>query len=318
MTPNTVPGGDGLNIPAGIAISHQPLDPAVKEERVRSYARALRAAVSQLLRHLGADESQIVTSATEGLSIANFDFALVPSLVAEDVLALAEPEFVEEGGNALLIGAEETGKTHLLMAIGAIAAARGKMVRYIGLANHPVESLTQLLDFGETLRGDFVQVSDSECLRRDLIECDLLLIDDLDARIEGLLPLLKARFQAKRSTFIATHGTPADWIKAGVLDPIAFDRFGCHHSLLSPTARSMAELAMGLYIDVSLIEMRPLLDRVLLPDDERRSEMLYRLGLFPIGGIRDNSVFEWLRLREADEDVRDWRILRITEGASHK
>lgn len=255
--------------------------------------------------------------ASAGLTLSRYDFALVPSLIAEDVLALADPAFVDNGGNALLIGTDGTGKTHLLTAIGKLAAQRGKTVLFLSLANHPGERLSQTLDFGDALRGDLPTVADSECLRRDLVECDLLLIDDFDEGKAFLIDLLKARFEAKRSTFIATHGTPADWISKGLLNPPDTDRFGRHHSMLHPTARSMAELQMGLFVDRHVPEMQPIVDRCSLPhDNERRAVMLAELGLFPLTGVKDAALFEWFNLKRP-QPGRDWRILRITDGNVH-
>jgi DNA replication protein DnaC len=63
-------------------------------------------------------------------TLEEFDFALVPSISKEDILALAGAEFVRTRENIILLGASGTGKTHLAQAIGLATIYAGVRVRF--------------------------------------------------------------------------------------------------------------------------------------------------------------------------------------------
>jgi DNA replication protein DnaC len=63
-------------------------------------------------------------------TLEEFDFALVPSVPKEEILSLAQGEFVRARENVILLGASGTGKTHLAQAIGHAAIYAGARVRF--------------------------------------------------------------------------------------------------------------------------------------------------------------------------------------------
>jgi DNA replication protein DnaC len=58
------------------------------------------------------------------------EIALVPSVPKEEILSLAQGEFVRARENVILLGASGTGKTHLAQAIGHAAIYAGARVRF--------------------------------------------------------------------------------------------------------------------------------------------------------------------------------------------
>lgn len=63
-----------------------------------------------------------------------FDFAAQPSLDREAIAELFHCSFVEQAGNAVLVGPVGTGKTHIAIALGIACCQREHRVRYITAA----------------------------------------------------------------------------------------------------------------------------------------------------------------------------------------
>jgi DNA replication protein DnaC len=63
-------------------------------------------------------------------TLEGLDFEAQPRLDREDVLELAEADFVAERANVVLMGEVGTGKTHLAIALGMACCQRGKRVRF--------------------------------------------------------------------------------------------------------------------------------------------------------------------------------------------
>lgn len=76
-------------------------------------------------------------------TLAEFDFAALPSLSRAKVLELARGEYIARRENVALIGAIGTGKTHIAIALGLAACEQGHRVRFYtaaGLINELLEA----------------------------------------------------------------------------------------------------------------------------------------------------------------------------------
>lgn len=107
-------------------------------------------------------------------SLDDFEFAAVPALNQKQVVELARCEWIEKRENVILLGHPGTGKTHLAVALGLAACARGLSVRFLtatGLVNALVEARNE-----KTLLK----------LQAQLAKLHLLVLDEL-----GYLPFSK-------------------------------------------------------------------------------------------------------------------------------
>jgi DNA replication protein DnaC len=76
-------------------------------------------------------------------TLADFDFAAIPSLNKNKVLLLSQCEFIRQKENVILLGNSGTGKTHLAIAFGICACRQGFRVRFFTaseLANELLEA----------------------------------------------------------------------------------------------------------------------------------------------------------------------------------
>lgn len=111
--------------------------------------------------------------------------------------------------NLLFIGATGLGKTHLSLAIANVAVNRGFYVCY-GTSQNICEDL-QSEQFGRD--------SDIFYTKRQVLDCDLLVIDDLGTEIDSqysiatLYNIINSRILAKRPTIISTNYEPAELFK---------------------------------------------------------------------------------------------------------
>jgi DNA replication protein DnaC len=64
-------------------------------------------------------------------TLADYDFDFPKKITKTAVLRLFDCDFIERRGCALLIGPTGLGKTHLLTALGYVAAEKGHSVRYV-------------------------------------------------------------------------------------------------------------------------------------------------------------------------------------------
>jgi DNA replication protein DnaC len=63
-------------------------------------------------------------------TLADFDFAAIPSLNKNKVLLLSQCEFIRQKENGILPGNSGIGKTHLAIAFGICACRQGLRVRF--------------------------------------------------------------------------------------------------------------------------------------------------------------------------------------------
>ena len=68
-------------------------------------------------------------------TLEHFDFSQSPHLPETRIRALAEHDYIEKAEAVLFIGEPGTGKTHLAIALGYLAAQSGYRVKFISLAN---------------------------------------------------------------------------------------------------------------------------------------------------------------------------------------
>lgn len=137
--------------------------------------------------------------------LAGFDFAAVPALDSEAVLALATCEFIERNENVIAVGNSGTGKTHLAIGLGRAACRRGVSVRFITAASL-VHELLEASDDRRLLR-----------LQRQLAAYQLLIIDELAyaplsaVGADLLFDIVSQRYE--RGSTIITSSLPFDeWI----------------------------------------------------------------------------------------------------------
>ena len=111
--------------------------------------------------------------------------------------------------NLLFIGATGLGKTHLSLAIANVAVNRGFYVCY-GTSQNICEDL-QSEQFGRD--------SDIFYKKRQVLDCDLLVIDDLGTEIDSqysiatLYNIVNSRILAKKPTIISTNYEPSELFK---------------------------------------------------------------------------------------------------------
>jgi DNA replication protein DnaC len=138
-------------------------------------------------------------------SLDGFDFGFQPNLDKDLIIELTTLDFVRRGYNLLLGGMSGTGKTHISIAIGYAACAKGFRVRYTTSAN--------LLS---TLFASLATNSLQEAIK-PFIRPQLLIIDEVgldrperDTTLDAGLfyKVVQARYEAALSTVITTN---IDW-----------------------------------------------------------------------------------------------------------
>lgn len=137
-------------------------------------------------------------------TLEGYDFRRNPSLDEGRIRALAEAGFVKAGEPVLLLGGTGTGKTHLAIALGHAACAKGYSVRFTTAA---------------ALVNELVEAQESRLLSRVVgryARLDLLVLDEL-----GYLPLSalgsQLLFQViaergeRKATIITTNLPFSEW-----------------------------------------------------------------------------------------------------------
>ncbi len=155
--------------------------------------------------------------------LADFDFDANPNINCATIGTLATGGWIRKGQPLCLIGDSGTGKSHLLIGLGAAAAEAGYRVKYV-LATRLVNEL--------------VEAADEKQLARTIARygrVDLLLIDELgymelDKRGAELLFQVLTEREEKNSVAIASNESFSGWTKtftdprlcAAIVDRLTF------------------------------------------------------------------------------------------------
>ena len=155
--------------------------------------------------------------------LGDFDFDANPNVNPATINTLANGDWVRRGQPLCLIGDSGTGKSHLLIGLGAAAAEKGFRVKYT-LATRLVNEL--------------VEAADDKTLARTIARygrVDLLMIDELgymalDRRGAELLFQVLTEREEKNSVAIASNESFSGWTKtftdprlcAAIVDRLTF------------------------------------------------------------------------------------------------
>jgi DNA replication protein DnaC len=158
-------------------------------------------------------------------TLADFDFAAVPTLDKALVLEMATCAFIAAKENWLICGPTGVGKSHLATAIGYEAIRRG--LKVLSFATHRL--LAELL----AARADGTHPK----LLTKLASVELLIIDDFGLRpisvqgAEDLYELIARRYE-RGSILLTSNRAPAEWAEVfgdALLASAALDRL-THHA----------------------------------------------------------------------------------------
>lgn len=135
-----------------------------------------------------------------------FDFALNGALDETSTHAIASAAFVDRAENLLLIGGPGTGKTMIARAVEKGARANGKTFDYLDYPDlSPIGN--RLFDDGPCY---ITGTAAGPGLRRDLLDCDLLLVDEAHewlAMADLFSTLLRKRTSSGKSTILVITST---------------------------------------------------------------------------------------------------------------
>lgn len=158
-------------------------------------------------------------------TLADFDFAALPTLDKALVLEMATCAFIAAKENWLICGPTGVGKSHLAIAIGYEAIRRGMKV--LSFATHRL--LAELL----AARAD----GSYHKLLTKLASVELLIIDDFGLRpisaqgAEDLYEIIARRYE-RASILLTSNRSPSEWADVfgdALLASAALDRL-THHS----------------------------------------------------------------------------------------
>jgi DNA replication protein DnaC len=168
-------------------------------------------------------------------TLAEFDWSFNPKLPRPGCFQLHTLAFIAAGENALLIGKPGTGKSHIAKAIGYQAVLQGHKVQYIETDDF----------FHRTALNSPAQ---RETRLRALIDCDLLVLDDLflsriipDDAGALLQTLVHQRYKLHRSVIITSNRVVQDWgayLNDNTMSTTILDRLMHHCHLLEFNGRS--------------------------------------------------------------------------------
>ena len=156
--------------------------------------------------------------------LEDFDATMLPDLPAATLAHLASCAWIDAGEPLVLLGDSGTGKTHLLIALGTIAAEQGRRVRYTTTA---------------ALTNELAEAAHDKRLSRLVARyaaLDLLVLDEvgyvsLDARgAELLFQIITAR-EERASIACASNAPFSEWgttftdprLAAAVVDRLTFN-----------------------------------------------------------------------------------------------
>ncbi len=167
-------------------------------------------------------------------TLADFDFAAVPTLDRALVLEMATCSFLTAKENWLICGPTGVGKSHLATAIGYEAIRRGMKV--LSFATHRL--LADLL----AARADGTHHK----LLTKLTAVELLIIDDFGLRpisaqgVEDLYELIARRYE-RGSILLTSNRAPSEWAEVfgdALLASAALDRLTHHARVTVMTGES--------------------------------------------------------------------------------
>lgn len=192
-----------------LKVMAEALDELLEEAQTtqQGYATFLVALVTrQLLANRSSATRRRISAAKfpETKSFDTFDWAFQPGLNVQLVKDLMTLDFIQQARPVLMLGKPGTGKTHMSIALGHIAAEAGHRVRYYRAADLLTELYASLAD-GSTDR-----------VIKKLARLDLLIIDDLRSvpvRPEYaslLYELIEARHRC-RSTLLCSNLSVNEW-----------------------------------------------------------------------------------------------------------
>ena len=153
--------------------------------------------------------------------LADFDFDANPNINPATIGTLATGDWIRKGQPLCLIGDSGTGKSHLLIGLGAAAAEHGYRVKYV-LATRLVNELVEA--------ADEKQLADPRYGRVDLLLLDELGYMELDKRGAELLFQVLTEREEKNSVAIASNESFSGWTKtftdprlcAAIVDRLTF------------------------------------------------------------------------------------------------
>lgn len=153
------------------------------------------------------ERNLIVSGLPERKTLDDFDWHFNPKVSKKDILELLALKFITQGEDALFVGHPGTGKSHISMAIAHAAILRGFRVAFRE-AHRLFPDLNEASQLG--WRKKLVKV---------IVECDLLVIDDLFLRKlpttagDDLQEMVLERYKNRKSTLITSNRIIDDWGK---------------------------------------------------------------------------------------------------------
>ncbi len=248
----------------------------------------------------GREEEALIAQGRGRLGLYEFDRAT--GLDRRTLMGFMDGSLVEKGDNLFLYGGHGTGKSHLVYAMAAEVAAKGKTVRvYHGESGEGLRIDIDLCRLPFMLAAETAQYP---MLRPDLLTCDLLIVNEPYNSVhmddDGCLgTILASRFKAGRSTVFTTRFTPGDLVEHNLLP------LGSRYRASESTERLFLDLNIGM---VARIDGRsqPIVDRSRLLDPV----LFHRLRLIKLSWIKDPEILPWLKV---PLPLKEWHVLYMLQ-----
>lgn len=173
---------------------------------------------------------------TDRKTLAEFDWGFNPKIPKKACFEIVTGKFIQNGEDALLIGAPGTGKSHIAQATAHAATVAGYRVFY-RQAHLLFPELYEATQLG--LRKKKIKL---------FSEADLVVIDDLFLRkklpeeaADDLQEIVMNRYAARKSTLITSNRVIEDWGKClgdNAVSSAILDRLLHHGNLLKFEGKS--------------------------------------------------------------------------------